>query len=96
MTMGINLKNTLLRNMLPSLLPMLPDALAGIEEYINAHLAARELRQGEARATFMLLTGKDGRLYIAEAYINQDDHIVRVESVRNAVEFIQELMQQIK
>lgn len=96
MTMGINLKNTLLRNMLPSLLPMLPDALAGVEEYINANLAGRELRPGEARATFMLLTGKDGRLYIAEAYINQDDHIVRVESVRNAVEFIQELMQQIK
>lgn len=88
----MNLKTTLLRNLLPTIRPMIPQALPLVEEALARHIDTLPLQPGEARAALILLKGKDQHLYAAEAYTDNQDKIIRLENIQLATTTLQQLI----
>ncbi len=88
----MNIKTTLLRNLLPTIRPMIPQALPLVEEALMRHIDTLPLRDGESRASLILIKGKDNHLYAAEAYTDTQDKIIRLENVQLAITTLQQLI----
>lgn len=79
----------------PQIPHLLPDMMSQLEAFLVDYLNGRQKMANEVMATFMLLTGTDGQMYIMTTYFDEADTITRIEDKQPLTDFVNRFIQKI-